>query len=309
MSSNLWDKFGRRFKYFLSIILLIKELLKNKNLVVFSFQANIYCIIICKFFGTKVISRSNSAPYGWSKNWIKNKIFKIFLNSANKIMVNSEQFKNDLKKQFNVNAICIYNPLNTREILKKSKEKSKKIFNKSNNTTLKILNIGRFTEQKDQMTLLKSLNYLRNKINYQAVIIGRGILKSQLEEYINQNKLNDKIKLKNFVENPYKIIKQTDVFILSSKYEGLPNVLLESLVLKKFIISSDCPTGPREILSNGRGGLLFKMGDYKDLSKKIIFYLKNKEKCKSKLKFATKNLHRFDYKKNLKKYCDLIDSV
>ena len=224
-------------------------------------------------------------------------------------MVNSEQFKNDLKKQFNDNAICIYNPLNTKEILKKSKEKSKKIFNKSKNTTLKILNIGRFTEQKDQMTLLKSLNYLRNKINYQAVIIGRGILKSQLEEYINQNKLNDKIKLKNFVENPYKIIKQTDIFILSSKYEGLPNVLLESLVLKKFIISSDCPTGPREILSNGRGGLLFKMGNYKDLSKKIIFYLKNKKKCKFKIKFATKNLNRFDYTKNLKKYCDLINSV
>ena len=101
------------------------------------------------------------------------------------------------------------------------------------------------------MTLLKSLNYLRNKINYQAVIVGRGILKSQLEEYINQNKLNDKIKLKNFVEN-LQIIKQTDVFILSSKYEGLPNVLLESLVLKKFIISSDCPTGPRNSIKRKR---------------------------------------------------------
>ena len=93
MSSNLWDKFGRRFKYFLSIILLIKELLKNKNQIVFSFQANIYCIIICKFFGTKSNFKIKLCSLWLVQKLDKNKIFKIFLNSANKIMVNSEQFK------------------------------------------------------------------------------------------------------------------------------------------------------------------------------------------------------------------------
>ena len=70
LKNSIWDKFPRRFKYFLSIILLIKEILKNKNIVVLSFQANIYCILICKLFSIKVISRSNSAPIGcyfWSK--------------------------------------------------------------------------------------------------------------------------------------------------------------------------------------------------------------------------------------------------
>ena len=57
--------------------------------------------------------------------------------------------------------------------------------------------------------------------------------------------MNKNVKLLNFVENPYNYIKQTDLFILSSKYEGLPNVLLETLVIRKFIISSDCPTGPK----------------------------------------------------------------
>ena len=57
----------------------------------------------------------------------------------------------------------------------------------------------------------------------------------------------------------------SDAFILSSKYEGSPNVLLEAITLNKIIISSDCPTGPSEILDGGKGGILFKVGDYKNL--------------------------------------------
>ena len=68
--------------------------------------------------------------------------------------------------------------------------------------------------------------------------------------------------------------------MLSSKYEGLPNVLLEALTLKKFIISTNCPTGPKEILLNGKGGLLFNVGNYNQLSEKILFYVKNKKSVK-----------------------------
>ena len=307
LKSNMWDKFGRRFKYFLAILLLIKEIYASKNPIVFSFQANIYCIILCKLLKTKIISRSNSAPHGWSKNLFKRFLFKIFLNSANKILVNSKEFKKDLKKEFGVNATCIYNPLNVQDIKILAKKKSRKIF--SNNKILKILNVGRYTEQKDQITLLKSLKYLNNRIDFQAVLIGKGILKNKLKKFITENKLSHKVKLINFINNPYKFINQTDLFVLSSKYEGLPNVLLEALTLKKFIISSDCPTGPREILSYGKGGLLFKSGDHQDLSSKILYYVKNKKKCKKLLKYSIENLNRFDYKKNLDKYYNIIKST
>ncbi len=128
LKNRIWDNLSRRIKYFLSIILLIKEILKNKNIIVMSFQANIYCILICKLFSIKIISRSNSAPIGWSQNFIKKIIFGIGLKLADKIIVNSIDFKQDLRKEFNVNAICIYNPLNRNEILNKSKKKSAKIF-------------------------------------------------------------------------------------------------------------------------------------------------------------------------------------
>ena len=307
LKSDNWDKKSRRFKYFLSIILLIKEILKNKNLAVFAFQANIYCIIICKIFNIKVIVRSNSAPIGWTKNPLKKIIFKFFIQKADKIMVNSFEFKKDLKNEFNVNSICIYNPLDQKNIINKSKLHSKNFF--KNKKNLKILNIGRFTEQKDQRTLIKSLALIKSVVNFEAIIVGRGILKSDLKKDINNLKLSNNVKIINFLENPYPLINQTELFILSSRYEGLPNVLLESLVLKKFIISSNCRTGPKEILLNGKGGLLFKVGDHKNLAKKIIYYYKNKSKCKKLLKYSISQLNRFNYKDNLKKYYNLVASI
>ena len=81
-----------------------------------------------KLFGVKVISRSNTAPIGWSRNWFKRYLFKIILNLADEVLVNSIQFKKDLKKEFNIKAICIYNPLNIKEIKAKSKKKTFPIF-------------------------------------------------------------------------------------------------------------------------------------------------------------------------------------
>jgi len=96
---------------------------------------------------------------------------------------------------------------------------------------------------------------------------------------------------------------------LTSLYEGLPNVLLEALTLKKFVISSDCPTGPKEILLNGRGGYLFKIKDYKNLSNLILDYSKNKKKLSNKIRMGYRNLDRFDFDKNIKKYYNEINSL
>ena len=109
-----------------------------------------------------------------------------------------------------------------------------------------------------------------------------------------------------FQNNPFNLIKSSDVFILTSLYEGLPNVLLESQALKKFIISSDCPTGPREILLNGKAGFLFNVGDHIELSNLILYYSKNKKFLSKKISIGYKNLSRFDYSRNLKKYLSII---
>ena len=307
LKNNLWDKLGRRKKFIISLFILLKEIIKRKgNILVFCFQGNIYCTLLCKIFNVKIIVRSNSAPDGWSQNIIKYFFFKHVFKFADKIIVNSIEFKKKFRQKFNLKAECIYNPLNKEEIIYQSKKKSN--FNYPNKK-LKMINIGRFTDQKDQITLLKAVNIIKNKINFYLYIVGRGVEKNNLENYIKKKSLGKKVKIINFQNNPFSLLKKSDLFILSSIYEGLPNVLLEAIVLKKYVISSNCPTGPREILLNGKGGSLFNPRDYKKLAQLIIDYAINKKKNTSKIKFAYKHLYRFDYKINLSKYLKIIESL
>ena len=104
------------------------------------------------------------------------------------------------------------------------------------------------------------------------------------------------------------MIKSADIFVLSSKFEGLPNVLLEAVTLNKFIISTDCPTGPKEILYNGKAGLLFTPGNYLELAKKIFYFKNNYKICLIKKRIAKSGLKKFDYKINLNKYLKLVKS-
>ena len=301
--ANFWSKIGRRKKFFVGLFLLFLEILKDRNILVFSFQGNVYCTLLCKLLGIKIIVRSNSAPDGWSQNKLKYLVFKYVLGSADKIIVNSLDFKKKFKTKFKIHAECIYNPLNKNEIIKKSKIKNKFKFDKKK---LNIINVGRYTDQKDQLTILKAVNRIKKKIKLNLLIVGRGVEKEKLTNFINENNLSRQVQLINFQKNPFNLIKSSDVFILSSLYEGLPNVLLESQVLKKFIISSNCPTGPREILLNGRAGFLFNVGDYIKLSNLILYYSKNRKSLSKKILIGYKNLNRFDQNKNLNMYYKLI---
>ena len=296
---SFWDSLGRRKKFVVSLFLLIVEILKDRNLTVFCFQGNIYCTLLCKLFGVKIIVRSNSAPEGWSQNILKFYCFKYIFKFADEIIVNSYDFKKKFKKRFNLKTLCIYNPLNKKEIITKSKIKPKIKFSKKK---INFINIGRFTDQKDQITLLKAINLLKDKINFNLLIVGYGKQRNLLLSYINENNLQKKVKIVPYQTNPYNLIKSSDIFILTSLYEGLPNVLLEAQVLKKFIISSNCPTGPREILLNGKAGYLFKVKDYQILSKLILKILRNKKIMYKKIDIGYKNLDRFNYELNLNKY-------
>ena len=122
------NKESKYFKYFVCLLLLMREYLRNKNVLVFAFQANIYCLILSKFLSFDVVVRSNSAPSGWSNNFLKNLTFKFFFKFAKSIIVNSKEFKKKLKDHANVNPTCIYNPLNKSDILKLGNEKKKNYF-------------------------------------------------------------------------------------------------------------------------------------------------------------------------------------
>ena len=284
-------------------------ILRKEKVSVFAFQANMYAIILCKLFGVKIITRSNSSPSGWSKNILKNYIFKKVLKLADVVIVNSNEFKYEMRKKFNINTNCIYNPLNKNEIVKLSKESLKFKFFDVKKNIIKIINIGRFVDQKDQITILKALNSIKEKINFRAIIMGKGEQKKLFMNFIKSNNLKNKIKIINYQKNPYKYIRKSNLFILSSIFEGLPNVLLESMVLKKLILSTKCPTGPKEILENGKYGLFFKIRDHENLAKMIIYSYRNYNKLLSKVNSGYLSINRFDKKINLNKYLKVVKKV
>ena len=299
---------NKYYKYFFCLLLLIKSFFQNKETYIFAFQANIYCIILAIIFRKKIITRSNSSPSGWNKNILKNFLFKILFKYPIKIIVNSKSFKNEIDKKFKINSKMIYNPLNKKDIILKSKQKIENNFFKKTNK-LKIINVSRFTDQKDHITLLKAFNIVSQKIPAKLLLIGYGSNKDKIKKYINSKKLNKKVKILKFTYNPYNYIKNSDLFVLTSLYEGLPNVILEAITLKKYVVSTNCPTGPSEILQKGEFGSLFPIRNFKKLSKVILDFYFFKKKYQIKIKKAYISLNRFDKIKNCNLYLNEVKKL
>jgi glycosyltransferase involved in cell wall biosynthesis len=294
--NNKWDNSSRFIKTLVCLSLFI-SVLPKRNISVFSFQSNVSAIILSKILGLKIIIRLNTSTKKYINNQTKKFLYKFFYSMCDKIIVNSLEFKKNLKKVLKLNTIIIYNPIKNE----KTKQLTIKYF--SNFNGIKILSIGRLTDQKDQITILKSLKILvQKKINFRFFLIGGGDKANELKQYVKNNDLSNYIRFSGFKMDAFKYIRSSDLFILSSKFEGLPNVLIEAQLQGIPIISSDCSTGPKEILQNGRLGSLFKVGDYISLSKLILNFYKNKKIYLKKANLAKKFLFRYNYEKNLDKY-------
>ena len=278
---------------------LILNLIKHKKFLVFSFQQNLFAAIISKIFGVNLIIRLNTSPNKYINNYYTKIIFKAIYKSANEIIVNSKDFKKNLKKKLDIKSRYIYNPIIDN---KKIKKKLKKI-----DKDLKILNIGRLTHQKDHMTLLKSLKLLKESgIKFTASIIGAGYKYNALKEYIETQQLQKEIKLLGYKKNAHKFMDMANLFVLSSKFEGLPNVLIEAQQYNLPIISTNCPTGPKEILMNGKLGELYPVSDHKKLFHEIKKFSFNQKYLIRKSNLSQKYLYRFNIKVNCIKYLSIV---
>jgi glycosyltransferase involved in cell wall biosynthesis len=129
-----------------------------------------------------------------------------------------------------------------------------------------ILGAGRLTRQKDFPTLIRAFALLGAERRARLVILGEGRLRRSLETLAEELGLCDKVSLPGFVANPYAYMAKASLFVLSSAWEGSPNVLTEALALGVPVASTDCPSGPREILDEGRYGRLVPPADVEALA-------------------------------------------
>ena len=154
----------------------------------------------------------------------------------------------------------IHNPVVTPELIARSMEPVEDEWFAPGSDPV-ILAVGRLDTQKDYPTLLESFASLRARRAVRLMILGEGPLRRELESTISRLGLEADVRLPGFVENPFAYMRRCSVYVMSSLYEGLPTVLIEALASGARIVSTDCPSGPDEILAGGAYGRLVPMSD------------------------------------------------
>ena len=162
----------------------------------------------------------------------------------------------------------INNPVLSNELLQAAQQPVQHPFFNADHIPV-ILGVGRLTEQKDFPTLIRAFDILRKKTPARLIILGDGEDRPALENLILSTGLQDIVDLFGFELNPFAFMKKASVFVLSSKWEGLPGVLIQALACDCPVVSTDCLSGPSEILKDGQYGHLVPVGDTEAIASAI----------------------------------------
>ena len=271
-NSNIIFSIFKNILYYFKIKKYIKKYSPDVLLAVKNIPVSIFLKIILKNKFKLIIREAVNPKY--SSITQRSLLSRIFVNNlkkllypkADNIIAISEGVKQSLVKNFNLDSSkiqTIYNPSADEKILSLAKEDIDRDL--ISNRPL-IVSIGRLTKQKNHITLLKAFNKIHSNIDCNLYIIGEGSERRNLEKFIKNNNIDDKVKLLGYQNNPWKFLSKSNLFVLPSIWEGFGNVIVESMLIGIPVISSDCPSGPREILNNGKSGKLFQVGDYNHLA-------------------------------------------
>ncbi len=279
--------------FFLKLINLIKriyiialQLNKHKPDVLISFleTTNITLIISSLFISSvkvRIVSDRNN-PNKSERPTIITILKFLFYRFSDHIVLQTRKIKKNYKFVKKNKIKIIPNTISEKIKLKKNYKINKK---------LKIISVGRLEQQKGYDVLLKSLKLLKdNNCDFICNIFGKGAERKKINQSIIKLGLRNQVFLKGVDKKILNYYKNYNLYILSSKYEGYPNSLLEALASGLTSISSDCDYGPSEIINNNVNGLLFKNENHLDLYKKINYLLQNKSKFN---KFGTVSKKKF----------------
>ena len=296
-----------RARYSMMSILSYIQKNKIKTVLVFNYELTVIIVILRIIFrlNIKIISRNINIlsrkmdqmikQNFWTKYIVKN-LIKYFFCKSDHIVNQCEAMRNDLISYFpqikNKTSI-IYNPLSAN-ISNYIKNHDLKIIKKKNY----LVCVGRLEKQKAFhyaieifSKLVKEFPLLRLKI------VGKGSLESKLRQKAIDCKVANKVDFEGYQKNIIPYYLYANGTMLTSIYEGYPNILIESLAMNTPVISFDCPSGPGEIIQNGKNGFLVNYLDLEDFKKKISLLIKNKFDYDNLSKSIEKNKIEYIFKK------------
>jgi glycosyltransferase involved in cell wall biosynthesis len=267
---------------------------------------SIAVLLLRKNFKTILSERSyppeylRRIPFGWFKKWL----ITISYRNADLIVTNSKKTEIALEQKFHVRSEMvktIYNPIDLKRIIRKSKESITHPFFEKNSKV--IISVGRLAEPKKFDRLLRVFaSVKKNNDKVFLIVIGEGVLRPDLCELAVKLKVNKSVEFVGFKENPWAWISRADIFVLSSDYEGFPNVLLESMACKTPIVSTDCLSGPGEIITNGENGLLVPTLDEEGMVVAVNALLNDKGLRKKYSDKGFKSIEEFGISKIIPQY-------
>ena len=265
-------------------------------------------------YSTSLIAnrKNNSKKIGWvhidleKHKIIGRKLESKSYNKINKIICVSNDSKisvENLYPELKAKIEVIYNPIPKEEILKNSLKES----NIYSTEKVNLITVGRLNKQKGYDILLKTHNeLLKEGLDYNLYILGEGEERKKLEQYIKDNNIEKNTFLLGFKRNPYPYIKEADIFISSSRYEGYPLVICEAICLEKPIIATKC-TGPNEILEGGKYGLLAEVESIESLKENMKKLILSKELRKKYSELSKERAKIFDIDKTMKQLERVLD--
>ena len=293
---------------------LIRYLKQNKPKALLSISKHPHLISIwAKMISrvdTKIILRLG-IPFsrGGSKaNWrerILPILIKMFYPFADLIVGNSEFITNDFRSVVKVKdskITTIYSPKPTEEILSKSLEKTGEDWLDNKDKPV-IISVGRLTEQKGFTTLLEAFIKSQEKIDSRLIILGNGEDQEVLEKMAISSGVSDKFKIIGFQKNPYAFMAKSDIYVLPSRYEGMPNAMIEAMICGVPVIASDIPPAV-EITRNGEFGINYPLDNVDTLAGEMVGMLGDKNKLEMFGKKAKERVKVFDHEVIMKRYIE-----
>lgn len=237
----------------------------------------------------------------------------VYNNSAvNIVKCISIESMNDLLNNHNIRkekTVLIHNPIPINDIIKKGQEDVILPENFNEKDLFLIINSGRLTLQKRQDILIKVFSNVHKLFpNTRLIILGKGD-QSELMELAKQLNISNYIHFAGFQSNPWKWVSKAKLFVLTSCWEGLPCVISETMALNVPIVSTDCPSGPKEMLLDGELGTLAITNDINDITNKVIYAIENYSQIVIKAEAAVLKLDRYDPVKVTDQYFNLVKSL
>lgn len=160
----------------------------------------------------------------------------------------------------------IYNPVVTDELLRRSQDEPDHPWFREKGIPV-VLGVGRLTRAKDFATLVRAFARLRESAPARLVLLGEGEEREAVQELAASLGVAEDLSMPGFVDNPFAYMRRASVFVLSSRWEGLPTVLIEAMACGCRVVSTNCRSGPEEILDRGKYGALVAVGDVVGMSR------------------------------------------